>query len=81
MGQKLSPALSESEVHWYFYVPKRERERERGGGEREKETARERNRKRERTNVWAIIFLNRPGQNKKSVNYICKSSIHTVVCS
>ncbi len=42
-----SPALSESEVHWYFYVPKRERGGERRG-EREREIERERERKRER---------------------------------
>jgi hypothetical protein len=40
--KKLSHALSESEVHWYFYVP--ERERERG---REKERASVRDRERE----------------------------------
>jgi hypothetical protein len=34
--KNLPPALPESEVHWYFYVPK-ERERERGEREREQE--------------------------------------------
>jgi hypothetical protein len=33
--KKIIPGLSESEVHWYFYVPKRVRER--GDRERERE--------------------------------------------
>jgi hypothetical protein len=64
----------------FLCPPKREREKE---SEREKEGERERERakarvrpratterKRERIKVRGIIFLNRPGQNKKSVNYI-----------
>ncbi len=50
-AKNLFPGLSNSEVHWYFYVPKRERERrgERGGerGEREREKREERREKRE----------------------------------
>ncbi len=41
----LFPGLAKSEVHWYFYVPKRERERE-GGREREREREGERGRER-----------------------------------
>ncbi len=72
-AKNLFPGPSKSEVHWYFYVPKRERE----GGEREerrekRKERRERREKRderremreqvsERIKVRAIIFLNRPG--------------------
>jgi hypothetical protein len=35
-----------------------------------KDRKRKRKRKREKEKVQAIIFLNRPGQNKKSANYI-----------
>ncbi len=44
----------------------REREREKENSERERK---EKEKQKERTNVQAIIFLNRLGQNEKSANY------------
>ncbi len=83
--KRLSPGLSKSEVHWYFYVPVRERER---GGERNRESARSRARKRkgtgkekgkgkerERTKKHVILFLNHPGHKMKNPINIEKSSI------
>jgi hypothetical protein len=40
------------------------------GRERMRARARKGKGKREKAKVQAILFLNRPGQNKKSVNYI-----------
>jgi hypothetical protein len=68
--KKLSPGHSKSEVHWYFYVPKREREsKSEHKSEREREKEKEREKERERTKVQAIIFVNLMDQTEKSVKY------------
>ncbi len=43
---KKIPALLESELHWYFYVPEREGERE--GGKRARERGKEKERERKK---------------------------------
>jgi hypothetical protein len=50
----------------FLCLRERERERERKGKKREIEREGE----RERTKVRAILFLKRPGQSEKSVNYM-----------
>ncbi len=78
--KKIISRTLKSEVHWYFYVPKREREREgEAGRESERERREERGETRDKrretrkerreTREEAIIFLNRPGQNEKSAKY------------
>ncbi len=54
------------------FMSQKERERARARAkEKEKEKKKaKRKRERERTKVQAIIFLNCPGQNEKSANYM-----------
>jgi hypothetical protein len=60
-GQKIISRTFKISGTLVFLCPKKR--------ERESESKKGKGKERERTKEWAIIFLNRPGQNEKSANY------------